>query len=248
LRLASRLQPAPFGFLPVTQTANRSSLMTQSEERARVAELPPHAHGLAVELLRPRQQVLERRLGRGRALLLLVGRSEVAPDRDVHEVATRLLVSATPDGAGDLDFLAGPAAGALLPLVRNLVAGIDVEVAAERAAQAVGDLCASGDHLELAARAHGLVDVLLGHLEQVVDGDFDGRTVLPLVLVHLCARGSRESQREHERRPGPPHESSIGTNVAPDPAFFRALARARDARESLATRHFRPFVLVMGLT
>jgi hypothetical protein len=36
LRLASRLQPAPFGFLPVTQTANRSSLMTQSEERARV--------------------------------------------------------------------------------------------------------------------------------------------------------------------------------------------------------------------
>ena len=37
-RLASRLQPAPLGFFPVTQTANISSLMTQSDERARLDE------------------------------------------------------------------------------------------------------------------------------------------------------------------------------------------------------------------
>ena len=37
-RLASRLQPAPLGLRPVTQTANRSSLITQSDERARLDE------------------------------------------------------------------------------------------------------------------------------------------------------------------------------------------------------------------
>ena len=35
-RLASRLQPEPLGFFPVTQTANTSSLITQSDERSRL--------------------------------------------------------------------------------------------------------------------------------------------------------------------------------------------------------------------
>src|SRR6185503_16520310 len=182
--------------------------------------------------------------GSGDAFLLLVGRPEVAPDRDVDDRVAGLLVLAAPDRAADFDLFSGPATGALLPLVRNLVAGIDVEVAAERAAQAVGYLRAPGDHLELAARAHGLVEVLLGHLQQVVDGDLDRLPVLRLVLVHLGACGSRKPQANRKRSEGPPHEPSIGKKGHRYPAYFvgGAVARQRPVRARDAT------LLVTGLT
>ena len=208
--LGSSFHPFPRGFLPVTQTANTSFLITQSSgaaagprgqvaEQVGSAELPHDPDQLPVVLPETGDEILEAGLGgrwAGRVVLLLG--AEEGPEVDERPLVGPDRVMAHRHHPGDLDLAADPGPGLGVERTGHVSEGHDqdVDARAPKAPRAVVE------QLQRPDGPHRPVPVGLGHVEEEVEGDVDGLAVLALVLVarKLGRRRGHRGEGEGDQR------------------------------------------------